>query len=217
MHTDRFRAIRGVAVISALTLVVAIQWVAPSMSSAQTTSPEKYPTASDHPDESSSFDLLLAWQAGAGRDTSAERFPTAYAGVKIGFDCCNSGKHPNENGRTVTLDLGYDRLQRGNGFSAELSTLLPIVRFPRPANEAQNYLRIYAGPGGGFRMGGGPSGPFVSAIVAMAFLSDRRIYAFKGSPLVQLEHRLPIGSARYGDTRLTAGMMLALCRHCGLD
>ena len=128
MQTDQFRTIHGVAVICALTLVVAVQWVAPSTSWAQATTPEKYPTASDHPDESSSFDLLLAWQAGAGMDTSAERFPTAYAGVKIGFDCCNSGKHPNENGRMVTFDLGYDRLQRGNGFSAELSTLFPIMR-----------------------------------------------------------------------------------------
>ena len=83
MHADRLRTIRDVPVIVAVAMIVTLQWVAPSVSSAQTTSPE-YPTASDHPDESSSFDLLLAWRA-RGMDTSAERVPTAYAGVKIGF------------------------------------------------------------------------------------------------------------------------------------
>src|SRR5262245_4374703 len=105
----------------------------------------------DHPDESQSFDFVFALDGGGG--SSAQETPSLFGGLKIGFGCCIEGKHPYETGRTITLDLGYDRAGRNNGVSAELSVMIPVVRFPRPRSETSTYLRMYAEPGVGVRAG----------------------------------------------------------------
>ena len=51
----------------------------------------------------------------------------------------------------------------------------------------------------------------------VAFLSDERIFKFKGSPFVEIQGRiLPLAPERR-EVRLLAGLMVGLCRHCGLD
>ena len=52
--------------------------------------------------------FLFAYEGGGGTSS------TAYAGVKIG-------------GAGVTLDFGYDRIPAHNGFSTEISGLLPLI------------------------------------------------------------------------------------------
>jgi hypothetical protein len=208
---------RGLASVPAISLFLVIAWLPPAPCQAQSVTPEQRSSGSDHPDESDWFAMLLAANVGGGFDANAPRQPTAYTGIKVGISCCIAGKHPRETGRTVTLDLGYDRLRSNNGFSAELSTMLPIVRFPRPSNDPQNYLRIYAGPAGGFRAGAGDIGLYASAKLVVALLSNRRIFAFKTSPIVEIQHRFPFATPMHGDLRLTVGMMVALCKHCGLD
>lgn len=200
-------------------LLVLVVILAPSIARAQLAAqPAEIKAAPDHPDESDWFELLLAVDAGGGVDSNSQRQPTAYAGLKLGFGCCFTGKHPRETGTTVTLDLGYDRLQSRSGFSTELSFILPILRFPQPgSNDSKNYLRIYAEPGAGFRAGGGEFGGYASAKVLIALLSNRRIFSGKASPILEIQRRLPLSSLLHGDTRLTIGLMAVVCKHCGFD
>lgn len=168
----------------------------------------------DHPDESESFDLVFGWEAGGG--TSARRNRSLFGGVKIGVGCCTSGKHPNESGRTVTLDLGYDRTESHNGFSSELSVMIPVARFPRPRSERSNDLRLYAEPGLGVRAGKG-FGTYASGKVMLAWLSDQRIFKLEASPFVEIQGRFTLLPPYRRDIRILAGTIVVLCRHCGLD
>jgi hypothetical protein len=45
---------------------------------------------------------------------------------------------------------------------------------------------------------------------------DGRTLTIELSPFVELQRRLPFGDWRDGDTRVTFGVMLATCNHCGL-
>lgn len=168
----------------------------------------------DHPDESESFELVFALNAGGG--TSAQGNPSLFGGLKIGFGCCISGKHPNDTGRTITLDLGYDRTESHNGFSSEVSVMIPVVRFPRPRSKASNYLRVYAEPGVGARAGKG-FGTSASGKVMLAWLSDQRIFKLEGSPFVEIQGRLTLFAPHRRDVRILAGAIVGLCKHCGFD
>ena len=164
-----------------------------------------------HSDESQSFELVFALLGGTG--TSRQGPMSWFAGMKIGAGCCTRGEHPNEKGRTITLDLGYDRLGSSNGFSAEISTMIPVVRFPRPRSEASNYLRVYAEPGVGMRAGG-DGGAYLSGKVMIAWLSDARIFRAGNSPFVEIQGRFALGDSHRHDIRLLAGAIVTLCRHC---
>jgi hypothetical protein len=170
--------------------------------------------APDHPDESESFEFVFAMDAGGG--TSAAGNPSLFGGLKIGFGCCIKGKHPYETGRTITLDLGYDRAESHNGFSSELSVMIPVVRFPRPRSEASNYLRVYAEPGVGVRAGKG-FGTYASGKVMLAWLSDQRIFRGEGSPFVEIQGRFTVLAPHRRDIRILAGAIVGLCKHCGFD
>ena len=148
---------------------------------------------------------------------SARDARSVFGGVKYGLGCCIRGTHPYETGRTVTLDLGYDRVDSHSGFSGELSLMVPIVRFPPPRSEASTYLRIYVEPGFGLRAGKGGFGPYASGKVMLAFLSDDRIFRFAASPFVEIQTRLPLLDPQRRDIRILAGMIATLCKHCGLD
>jgi hypothetical protein len=164
--------------------------------------------------------LVLAAEGGVGLESNAPRQPTGLAGVKVGMPVAIRGEYPYQTLRTFTLDLGYDRTQSRNRFSAELSLMLPIVRLPRPqTNEDRNYVRIYAEPGVGYRTGKGDFGGYGSAKVMIALLSDARLTRSDGppSPFVEIQRRLPFGSPLRGDTRMMFGVMFAVCNHCGLD
>ena len=139
-----------------------------------------------------------------------------FGGVKYGLGCCSRGTHPHETGRTVTLDLGYDRVESHSGFSGELSLMIPIVRVPSPRSETSTYLRIYVEPGFGLRAGKG-FGPYASGKVMLAFLSDDRIFKFGASPFVEIQTRVPLLDPQRRDIRILAGMIATLCKHCGLD
>jgi hypothetical protein len=170
-----------------------------------------------HPDESESFDMVVAIVGGGGLDSSSPRRPVEYAGIKVGADCCVRGKHPFEHALTVTLDVGFDRLRSRNGVSAELSVMIPVLRFPNPGtNASQTYIRIYAEPGGGLRAGGGEFA-YYSLKGMFALMSGKQISTFSVSPIVELQRRFPFTSLRRGDTRLMIGLMYPLCRHCGFD
>jgi hypothetical protein len=143
---------------------------------------------------------------------------TAYGGIKIG-GAVSSHYPPNGNGRTVALDLGYDRVASHNGFATELSAMLPVFRAPGPRTDPnKNYLRAYFKPGVGYHASTGLGG-YASAKVMFVFFSDRRLKTEGDnvmSPYVELQRRLPFGEWLEGDTRLTFGVMLAVCNHCGL-
>ena len=162
--------------------------------------------------------LLLAVQAGVGVLSNPQTATTAYAGIKIG-GAVTSHYPPNGNGRTATLDLGYDRVASHNGFATELSAMLPVFRIPGPqADQNKNYLRVYFEPGVGYHAGAGLGG-YASAKMVFVFFSDRKLKTEGdnvASPYVELQRRLPFGNWRYGDTRVTFGIMLAVCNHCGL-
>jgi hypothetical protein len=114
------------------------------------------------------------------------------------------GQYPDETLRTLTLDLNYDRVRPSNGFSTELSLMLPLARFPTPHTDNKNYLRIYVEPGGGYRFGDGGFGPYASAKVMLALFSNRRLTALSGpvSPFIEIQHRFPFTSLHAGDTRI---------------
>jgi hypothetical protein len=154
------------------------------------------------PDLSDSLLLMVAAQGGGGL-LSNPSGPTAYGGAKIGF------------GHGI-LSLGYDRIQAHDGFSIDGSALLPVVRFPRPQrDQTKNFVRIYAEPGVGDRIGSGRFGGYLSAKVMVALLSNRRLTGdtWEGSPFVEVERRFPFKMLGEGDTRITVGFMLAISNH----
>lgn len=169
-------------------------------------------------DLSNFLSLLLAVQAGLGVISHPQTATTEYAGIKIGATI-SSQYPPRGNGRTLTIDLGYDRVASHNGFASELSALLPVFRIPGPqTDQNKNYLRVYFEPGIGYHAGAGLGG-YGSAKIMFAFFSDRRLRTEGDnvmSPFVELQRRLPFGDWRGGDTRVTFGVMLAACNHCGL-
>ncbi len=149
--------------------------------------------------------MLAAVEGSGGIDATRFHQPTAFAGIKLGS--------------ILTLDLGYDRIHSKNGFSTEVSGMIPVFRAPGPqANEKKNYLRVYAEPGVGYRAGGGPFGGYASAKVMFALLSDERItHDNKVSPFIEVQHRFPFNSPGQGDTRFTIGLLFADCNHCGFE
>jgi hypothetical protein len=170
-----------------------------------------------HPDESESFEAVFAVTGGAGLDSSSPRRTVQYAGIKIGVGCCTRGQHPNEDALTVTFDLGYDRVRSRNGVSAEFSVMIPVIRFPNPGpNESKRFLRVFAEPGAGIR-GGGDEFAYASAKVMIALMSDKDLLTFSGSPILEIQRRLPFSAPTAGDTRVMIGFLYALCKHCGLD
>lgn len=170
-----------------------------------------------HPDESESFELVLGITGGGGFDSSSPRRPVEYVGVKLGGGCCVRGTHPLEDALTVTFDLGYDRLRSRNGVSGEFSIMIPVVRFPNPGtNQSRKFIRVYAEPGAGFRVGGGEFAYF-SGKAMIALMSDRQISTFAGSPIVEVQRRFPFTALLQGDTRIMIGLMYPLCKHCGIN
>jgi hypothetical protein len=170
-----------------------------------------------HRDESESFDLVVGISGGGGFDSSAPQRPVGYAGIKLGGSCCVRGKHPVERALTVTFDLGYDRFRSSNGVSGEFSVMIPVIRFPNPGtNEAKKFIRVYAEPGAGVRLGGGAFA-YYSGKAMIALMSDRQISAFGGAPILEIQRRFPVASLLDGDTRVMIGFMYPLCRHCGFD
>jgi hypothetical protein len=144
--------------------------------------------------------FLFAYEGGGGRSS------TAYGGLKIG-------------GAGVTLDLGYDRIPAHNGFSTEISGILPFMRFPRPqSNEMKKYLRIYAEPGLGYRAFGGV-GTYASAKVMMVLFSDHKLTASGSNwtPFIEVQRRFALQPDQHGDFRIMLGIISAICEHCGLD
>lgn len=168
----------------------------------------------DHPDESESFELVFALHGGGG--ATAGGGPSLFGGIKIGFGCCVTGKHPHERGRTITLDVGYDRVGARNAVATELSVMIPVARFPQPRRRTSSYLRIYAEPGVGMRAGSGFE-PYASGKVMLAYLSDQRIFKLQGSPFIEIQGRLTLPSPHRRDMRLLAGAIVGLCKHCGID
>lgn len=156
--------------------------------------------------------LLLGAGAGGGLDSS--RQPTAFGGVKIGGI-----------GGPISLDLQYDRIRGNSGFSTEGSAVLPLFRVPRfqkfvvpgsrqakEDDEKKRFLRVYAEPGIGYRAGGSPFGGYCSAkVLFLLFPED------KAQPYVEFQRRFPFNSPLQGDDRLTFGVMLTICEHCGWD
>jgi hypothetical protein len=127
------------------------------------------------------------------------------------------GKHPNEDALTLTLDLGYDRLRTRNGVSAEFSVMIPVLRFPNPGtNESKRFVRVYAEPGAGVRVGGGEFAYF-SAKAMIALMSATQISTFSVCPILEIQRRLPFSAPTHGDTRVMIGLMYPLCKHCGFD
>lgn len=188
------------------TLLVAVSLTALVVGAgAQTTTSTSAARTPPPEDLSKWFSLLLATEGGGGLGANPQRQPSAYGGVKLGASWW-------------TLDLGYDRVESNNGFSAEFSAMLPVFRFPRPqSNPSRNYVRLYAEPGFGRRFGDGFHG-YSSAKVMIALLSDDRIARYTWSPYIELQHRFPLNTfGSGGDTRIAIGVMLPLCTHCGLD
>lgn len=169
-------------------------------------------------DLSSWLEIVAAAQGAGGIDAYSTHSPEAYVGTKLGIPFSLWCKNPPEKLTTVTLDFGYDRMQGKNGFSTEVSGLVPVFRFPGPQrDESKNYIRIYAEPGVGYRAGDGPFGGYASAKVMVALLSDRRLDFQKVSPYLEFQHRFPFSSPLQGDNRIAFGLMVALCNTCGLD
>jgi hypothetical protein len=171
----------------------------------------------DHPDESQSFDMIVGISGGGGFDSTSPQQPVEYGGIKLGGVCCIRGKHPLEHALTVTFDLGYDRFRSRNGVSGEFSVMIPVIRFPNPGtNEARKFIRVYAEPGAGVRVGGGAFA-YYSGKAMIALMSDRQITTFSGAPILEVQRRFPATSPMHGDTRVMIGFMYPLCRHCGFD
>jgi hypothetical protein len=198
--------------VALLALTLPVAWLTPAPCLAQAPPAAEQPKPYvGRPDESDSFDLVLGIDGGGGFDSSSPRRPAQYVGAKLGLGCCVRGKHPFEHALTVTADLGYDRLRSRNGASAELSVMVPVVRFPNPgSDEARKFVRIYAEPGGGFHVGGGAFGYF-SIKGMIALMSQKQILSFR------VQHRFPFPPPAHGDTRVMFGLMYPLCKQCGLD
>ena len=145
--------------------------------------------------------LLLAAGGGGGLDSNHQ--PTSFAGVKVGGP--------------FSLDLQYDRIQGHNGFSTEGSAVVPLFRVPHFRKDKESkFLKLYAEPGVGYRAGGGPFGGYSSAKAMAVLLTDTWADNWV-APYVEFQRRFPFESPLQGDNRLTIGVMLAVCAHCGLD
>jgi hypothetical protein len=204
--------------------VVLVCLGAPPLCAAQQSTPATQSAPTAHPSDFSDWlAFLAAATAGGGFDTGSPREPSVYGGIKAGLGALvlppNRGDRQ-ERIRTLTLDIGYDRVRSYNGFTAELSVMLPIVRFPKPPiDERRNYLRIYGEPGLGYRFGGGTFGGYASAKVMLVLLSDKRLTRepLRPSPFIVIQRRFSIPSMSRGDIRVVMGLMVAICNHCGLD
>jgi hypothetical protein len=155
-----------------------------------------------HVDDSQGpFALLLAAGGGGGLDST--RQANSFAGFKVGGP--------------FSLDLQYDRIQGKTGFSTEGSAVIPMFRVPRfRENKEIKFLKFFAEPGLGYRAGGGPFGGYSSAKVMAVLLTDTWSDKWV-APYIEFQHRFPFESPLQGDNRLTFGLMLALCQHCGVD
>lgn len=160
----------------------------------------------DRDDDSAGFrSLIMAAGGGGGWDSS--KAPTAFGGVKIGGP--------------ATLNLGYDRIRGQSGFSTEGTLVLPLFRVPRfrryalpvaEQNSNGRFVRLYAEPGLGYRAGGGGFGGYTSAgMLFLLFPDDRQ------QPYVEVQRRFPFNDPMQGDTRISFGFMISLCRHCDFD
>jgi hypothetical protein len=168
---------------------------------------------------SDALGLILAADVAGGFDSNNPRQAALFGGVKIGWLESLKGGYPGTLDRNMTLDLGYDRMQARNGFSGELSLMLPVARFPTPRTPAATYARVYVEPGVGYRVGGGDFGGYASAKAMLALFSVDRLTRSDAPPSVFLEmqRRFPLAAPLHGDTRLVIGLMLAVCHHCGLN
>jgi hypothetical protein len=171
------------------------------------------------PDLSDVLSLVLAADLAGGFDSNDPRGATLFGGLKIGMPVALKGDYPKTVDRTVTLDIGYDRMQGRDGFSGELSLMLPVARFPAPHTPEATYLRVYFEPGGGYRFGAGDFGSYASAKGMIALFSDNRLTLNNPPPsvFVEIQRRVPLTSPLHGDTRLVIGLMFAVCNHCGLN
>jgi hypothetical protein len=197
---------RTMLLLPPLLLSLSLQALAQASGDDKQTAPGTNQNAPNRPEDYSKWPALVVAAQGGGGWSSNPAYSSAYAGVKIGLTA-------------VTLDLGYDRVPQHNGFSTEVSAMLPVFRFPGPQkDETKNFLRVYAEPGLGYRAGGGVGG-YASTKVMMVLFSDRRLTssATKWSPYIEVQRRFPLDSPSKGDTRITFGMMFAICEHCGLD
>jgi hypothetical protein len=192
---------------------------APCICFAQGTTPAgPTTTAAAKPEELSDFlSTLLAFDGAVGFEANRPRQPNLFGGIKIGLPVNLKGDNQRALLRTMTLDLGYDRMQSRGGFSGELSLMLPTGRFPRPRTEDASYVRAYVEPGAGYRAGGGGFGPYASAKVMLALFSDKALTANNAParPFLEVQRRFPLGSPLHGDTRVVFGIMGAFCNHCG--
>jgi hypothetical protein len=211
-HNDLSRA--NTRLILALVLVFA-----PCICLAQDRTPAGQPTAvAVGPKEISDFlSIVLGAHGAVGVDANNPRRHTFFAGIKVGLPFVVKGKPPDDLLRTVTLDLGYDRMQSRGGFSGELSMMLPMGRFPSPRTEEANYNRIYVEPGAGYRVGRGDFGAYASAKAMLVLFSYKRLTGLNSPPcpFVEIQHRFPVTSPRRGDTRIVIGFIAASCNHCG--
>jgi hypothetical protein len=155
----------------------------------------------DYDDSKGPLDLILAVGGGGGWDFA--RQPNAFVGVKVGGP--------------FSLDLQYDRIQGHSGFSTEGSAVIPLFRVPayRPF-ATRKFVKLYAEPGVGYRAGDGTFGGYSSAKVLAILLTD----TWSGdwlAPYVEFQRRFPFDSPLQGDNRFTFGVMLAVCKHCGIE
>ena len=168
-------------------------------------------------DLSDHLGFVFAAAVGGGR-AAIHRQASWFGGIKIGLPVGLRG-NPAPIVRTVTLDLGYDRIQGRQGFSGELSMMLPIARFPTPPTPDATYARLYFEPGVGLRAGGGSFGSYATAKAMLVLFSDDRLTLSNAPPslFVELQRRFPLTAIGRGDTRVVIGLMIAICNHCGLD
>jgi hypothetical protein len=160
----------------------------------------------------------MAAEGGGGLDYKNPRRPTACAGVKLGVPIDLGTFDPAKPDHTFTLDVGLDRIRGRNGGSTEISSMVPIFRFPKPQSDGtKNFLRIYVEPGLGYSWGSHGLGGYGSAKVMIALLSDKRLDFSKVSPFLEVQHRFPFAAPLEGDSRVSVGILIALCNHCGLD
>jgi hypothetical protein len=192
---------------------------APCICLAQGATPAGQPAAAPiEPEELSDFlSMVLGAHGAVGVDANNPRRHTFFGGIKLGLPVTVKGKSPDDVLRTVTLDLGYDRMQSRGGFSGELSMMLPMGRFPSPRTVGANYIRIYVEPGAGYRGGAGDFGAYGSAKAMLVLFSKKRLTGINSPPcpFVEIQHRFPVTSLRRGDTRIVIGFIAASCNHCG--
>lgn len=191
---------------------------APYTCLAQGGTPAGQPTAAPVERQLSDFlSIVLGADGAVGFDAKNPDRHTFFGGIRIGLPVAVKGKPPDDVLRTVTLDLGYDRMQSRGGFSGELSMMLPMGRFPSPRTEEANYIRIYVEPGAGYRLGAGDFGPYAGAKAMLVLFSNKRLTGLDSPPcpFVEIQRRFPVTSPRHGDTRIVIGFIAVSCNHCG--